>query len=249
MGNLKKDTFICLDVEATGLSVEKDEIVELAVVKFTYDEILETYETLVNPGMEIPQESIDVHHISNEMVKGKPTIDQVLPEAFHLIGKHIIVGHNIGYDLAMLMQAAKKRSIPCPIELERSIDTLRLARLYAGSPTNSLEVLREHFNIPEEGAHRAMNDVIVNIQVFKYLAIDFKTTKEVLTRLKQPILLKTFPLGKHRGLPFREVPIDYLNWAGNQDFDQDLLYSIYEEKKRRKKRKPFSQSCNPFADL
>ena len=183
------------------------------------------------------------------MVEGKPKIDQILPQAFELIGKHIVVGHNIGYDLNMLIQAAKKKKIPCPIDLERSIDTLRMARLYAGSPTNSLEVLREHFNIPEEGAHRAMNDVIVNIKVFKYLAADFKTTEDIIERLKAPILMKTFPLGKHRGLSFREVPIDYLNWASNQDFDQDLLHSIMEEKKRRKKRKPFSESCNPFADL
>ncbi len=249
MGSLKKDTFICLDVESTGLSIESDEIIELAVVKFTYDEIIASFESLVYPGKIIPQESIDVHHITNEMVADKPTIDKILPEAFELIGKHVVVGHNIGFDLGMLVQAAKKRGIPCPINLERSIDTLRMARLYAGSPTNSLEMLREHFNIPEEGAHRAMNDVIVNIKVFKYLAMDFKTTQEIIERLKQPILLKTFPLGKHRGTPFREVPIDYLNWAANQDFDQDLLHSIMEEKKRRKRRKSFSDSSNPFADL
>lgn len=249
MGNLKKDTFICLDVEATGLSVETDEIVELAVVKFTYDEILDTFETLINPVCDIPQESIDVHHITNDMVKDKPTIDQILSSAFDLIGDHIVVGHNIGYDLSMLIQAAKRHKIDCPLSIERSIDTVRLARLYAGTTTNTLEVLREHFNIPEEGAHRAMNDVIVNIQVFKYLAVDFRRTEDILERLRRPIQLKNFPLGKHRGLPFREVPIEYLNWAANQDFDQDLLYSISEERKRRRKRRSFSQSINPFADL
>ena len=249
MGKLNKDTFICLDVEATGLSVETDEVIELAVVKFTFDEILETFEALIDPEMPIPQEAIDVHHITNDMIKGKPKIDEILPEAFDLIKDHIVVGHNIGYDLAMLMQAAKKRRIPCPLDMDRSIDTLRLARLYAKSPTNSLEVLRQHFNIPEEGAHRAMNDVIVNIKVFKNLVLDFKRTEDVTNRLKQPISMKFFPLGKHRGLPFREVPIDYLNWASNQNFDQDLLHSIWEEKKRRRKRTPFSESCNPFADL
>ena len=65
MGSLKKDTFICLDVEATGLSVETDEIVELAIVKFTFDEILSSFETLIRPGIVIPQESIAVHHITN----------------------------------------------------------------------------------------------------------------------------------------------------------------------------------------
>ena len=66
-----------------------------------------------------------------------------------------------------------------------------------------LEKLREHFNIEPEGAHRAMSDVIVNISVFKYLSQSFKTTEQLLERLKKPILLKTMPLGKYKGRPFQ----------------------------------------------
>lgn len=249
MGYLKNDVFICLDCEATGLDVESDEIVELAIVKFNFQEILQTFDTLVDPERSIPEESIAVHNITNDMVQGKPKIKSILKEAFDLIGNHVIVGHNIGYDLQMLMQAAKKRNIPCPINLDHTIDTVRLARLYGQSPTNTLEDLRKHFNIEEEGAHRALNDVIVNIQVFKELSREFRKTEEIQDRLKRPILLKKMPLGKHKGKLFREVPLDYLHWASYQEFDQDLLFSIEEEKKRRRKRKPFSQSCNPFADL
>jgi DNA polymerase-3 subunit epsilon len=245
--SLKKEVFICLDCESTGLNVETDEIIEIAVVKFTFEEILEEYEALVDPGMVIPQESIDVHHISNEMVQGKPKIEDVLPRVLEVVGSHTIVGHNIGFDISLIMQAAKKRGIPCSINPENSIDTLRLARLYGGSPNNTLEMLRKHFNIPEEGAHRAMNDVVVNIKVFKYLVMDFRSKREMMTRLKEPIQMKLMPLGKHKGLPFKEVPIEYLNWAANQEFDQDLLHSINVERKRRKGKKNFSH--NPFADL
>jgi DNA polymerase III subunit epsilon len=249
VGNLKKDTFICLDVEATGLTVELDEIVEIAVVKFTFDQILDSCEALLDPGMPIPQVAIDVHKITNEMVKGKPGIETILPQVFEMVGNHTVVGHNIAYDISMINQAAKKRHIKKSINLDNTIDTLRLARLYAQSPSNSLEVLRQHFNIEEEGAHRAMNDVIVNIKVFKYLVRDFRTTEEILQRLKEPIEMKAMPLGKHKGLLFRDLPIDYLNWAAHQDFDLDLSFSIEQERRRRKKRKPFSQSSNPFADL
>lgn len=247
MGNLKSDTFICLDCEATGLSTETDEIIELAVVKFRFDENTESFDTLVDPKRAIPPESTEVHKITDDMVIGKPIIADVLPKAFEMIGSHIIVGHNIGYDLNMLISAAKRCNIPCPIKLEHSIDTLRLARLYGESPSNSLETLRKHFNIEEEGAHRALNDVIVNIKVFKRLCLNFQRTEEVMKRLKEPIAMARMPLGKHRGLPFKEIPIDYLNWASHQDFDQDLLYSINKEKHRRRKRKQFSH--NPFADL
>lgn len=249
MGQIDKDTFICLDCEATGLTIETDEIVELAIVKFNFSEILETYETLVNPNMAIPAESMAVHNISDDMVAGKPSIQEVLPKAFDLIGNHIIVGHNIGYDISMLIEAAKRHNIPCAIDPNRKIDTLRLARLYAESPSNKLETLRKHFNIPEEGAHRAMNDVIVNIKVFKHLSKPFRTTEELTERLKSPIAMKRMPLGKHKGRLLKEVPIDYLNWAAHQKFDGDLLFSINQERRRRKRSKPFSESCNPFYDL
>lgn len=249
MGKLKSDLFICLDCEATGLDIEKDEIVELAIVKFTMDQVLDSFETLIDPLIPMSPEVIEVHHITNEMVKGKPTIDQVLPKAFEMIGDLPIVGHNVGYDISMLIAASRRHKIPCPIDPAKTIDTVRLARLYAESPSNTLENLRIHFNIEEEGAHRAMNDVIVNIKVFKYLTKQFTKTEEILSRLKSPILLKTMPLGKHKGLLFREIPIDYLRWASKQDFDQDLLFTIENEKKRRKNRRPFSQSCNPFSDL
>ena len=151
MGNLKKDTFICLDVEATGLSTETDEIIELAIVKFTFDEIIDTFEALIDPKMPIPQEAIDVHHINNDMLVGKPPIEDILPEAFELIKNHIIVGHNIGYDLAMLMQAAKKRRIPCPIDVDRSIDTLRLAKTLCWITYKFIRSAKIAFQYPRRG--------------------------------------------------------------------------------------------------
>ena len=250
MSKLHEETFICLDCEATGLNIESEEIIEIAVVKFNFNEIIEQFEALVDPERPIPPESTAVHHITDEMVKGKPKIGEVLPKVFKMIDGYPIMGHNIGFDISIILASAKKRNIPCAWDLMgNSIDTVRLARLYGESPSNTLENLRKHFNIPEEGAHRAMNDVIVNIKVFKYLAKDFRSRDEMVKRLREPILMKMMPLGKHKGKPFREVPIDYLNWASHQDFDKDLLFSIQEEKKKRHKKKPFLESCNPFGDL
>jgi len=55
MGLLKTDTFICVDCETTGLEPDKDSIIEVAVARFQGDAILETYETLIDPGIPIPQ--------------------------------------------------------------------------------------------------------------------------------------------------------------------------------------------------
>lgn len=246
---LNKTTFACLDCETTGLDPKSDRIIEVAVTLFTLEQTLKSYETLIDPEGPISESSMQIHHITNEMVVGKPKIKDVLPEIFALIGHTIIIGHGIQLDISFLSESAKRASIPTTIENNISIDTLRLARLYGESPTNSLEKLREHFNIEPEGAHRAMSDVTVNIAVFKYLSHSFKTTEELLERLKKPILLKAMPLGKHKGRPFSAIPIEYLQWAAGADFDQDLLFSIRTELQKRKKGQQFTQAANPFADL
>ena len=249
MGLVSKDTFVCFDCEATGLDPKKDLIVEIAAAKFTFNGISDSCEDLINPGISIPPHTIEIHHITDQMVQGKQSIDHILAYYINFIGDHIVVGHAIPFDLGIVDAAAKRANIGSNLLKQSFLDTLRMARLYGESPTNSLEALRKHFNIKAEGAHRAMSDVLVNIEVFKHLSRKFKTTEEILKRLQKPIALKLMPLGKHKGRPFREVPVEYLRWAANQNFDQDLLFSIRSELKKRKTGNLFSQASNPFSEL
>jgi DNA polymerase-3 subunit epsilon len=249
MGSINQDIFVCLDCESTGLDIQKDRMIEIAAARFTFGEILQSFETLIDPECEIPQTSQDIHKISREMLQGKPKVAQILPDVLKMIEGHIIVGHGIGFDIGLIAAEAKRHQIPTNIEKQRFIDTLRMARLYGESPVNSLEKLRQHFNIEPEGAHRAMSDVIVNIEVFKYLAKSYQTTDQLFKALEKPIKLKTMPLGKHKGRRFDEIPIDYLLWAERKDFDQDLLFSIRSELRNRKKGGGFEQSASPFGNL
>jgi len=249
MGLIKKDIFVCVDCETTGLDPREDRLIEIAIAKFTFDEILESYETLINPERPIPENTTEIHHITDEMVLDKPKVASILPKALASIEDLIIVGHGIQLDIQFILEEAKRNQIPCSLDKNPFFDTLRMARLYGESPVNSLERLRKHFNIAEEGAHRAMSDVIVNIEVFKYLAEGFKTTRELFSRLEKPILLKTMPLGKHKGRPFGDIPLEYLQWAARKDFDQDLLFSIRTELKKRKKGRHFYQASSPFSEL
>jgi DNA polymerase-3 subunit epsilon len=249
MGQLHKETFVCLDCESTGLDPESDRLIEVAAIRFTFTKELDAFESLVDPQCEIPQASIDIHHITQDMVEGKPLARSILPEVMDFVGDSIIVGHAIAFDINLINAEARRCGLARELKLTQSIDTLRLARLYGESPTNSLERLRQHFNIEAEGAHRAMGDVIVNVEVFKRLTTRFKSTQEIAKALSKPILLRTMPLGKHKGRLLRDIPHEYLRWAANKDFDQDLLYTIRSELKRRKKGNSFSQATNPFSDL
>lgn len=247
--SIDRQIFVCLDCETTGLEPANDRVIEVAAVKFTLQQTVDSVESLIDPECPISETSMAIHHICDEMVQGKPKIREFLPTLIQFVGPHILVGHGVGLDIAFLAASAKRCGIPFPLETRESIDTLRLARLYGDSPNNSLETLRHHFNIAQEGAHRAMNDVVVNIEVFKFLVDQFKTTQEVLERLKRPIAMKTMPLGKHKGRRFSDIPLEYLLWAADKDFDQDLLFSIRSEIKKRRSGSSFHQSTNPFVNL
>jgi DNA polymerase III subunit epsilon len=249
MGLINKDLFVCIDCETTGLDVDNDRIIEVGAATFTFEKVLDRFETLIDPECDIPAASQEIHRISNDMIKGKPKIVEVLPTILKLIDEHIIVGHGVLFDITLISKAAERCQMPCKLHTLKYIDTLRMARLYGESPTNSLEQLRRHFNIEPDRAHRAMSDVLVNIEVFKKLASYYKTTQELLQRLERPIILKAMPLGKHKGRHFDEIPLAYLQWAANQDFDQDLLYSIRTELKKRQKGHNFEQASNPFSNL
>lgn len=244
----EKEPFVCLDCEATGLS-DQDRICEIAIAAFTLEGIEDTFHTLIDPEMEIPQEVQKIHGISNEMCAGKPKMADVLPKIVSWLEGRTIVGHSIGFDLALLERAALAASLHPGSFKRASIDTLRLARLYGESPSNSLEVLRRHFNIEETQAHRAMDDVFVNIEVFRHLSRPFRSLDQMFERLKKPILFKFMPLGKYKGRMFSEIPLNYLVWASKQDYDQDLRFSIKEEIKKRRAKNTFIQAANPFSQL
>src|SRR5690242_14667160 len=115
MPHLKSHTFVCIDCESTGLDPKNDRIIEVAAVKFTLDSNLAEFESLIDPEVEIPANSIAIHHITQDMVKGQPKIDQILGGLFELIGPHPIIGHGITYDIEILAHHAARCNIPCTI--------------------------------------------------------------------------------------------------------------------------------------
>ena len=125
MSRLSKEVFACLDCETTGLEPENDRIIEIAVVLFTFDSIIQSFESLVNPERPISEPSIAIHHITDDMVADKPKINEVLPQVLKMTSNLIIVGHGISLDLKFVTEEAKRHNVPCKLLSNPSIDTLR----------------------------------------------------------------------------------------------------------------------------
>ncbi|MES2589393.1 MAG: exonuclease domain-containing protein [Bacteroidota bacterium] len=93
------------DLEATGLNVSKDRIVEIAIIKIQIDGSEETFSSLVNPEMEIPQEVIEIHGITNEKIKDAPTFKELAPQIVDFIKDADLAGYNSNkFDIPLLAE-------------------------------------------------------------------------------------------------------------------------------------------------
>ena len=93
---------VALDLETTGLDVRQDKIIEIGMIRFDGAQVLETYQTFINPDRPIPPAVTQLTHITNPMVSKAPHILDVLDEVSDFAGNDAIVGHNIGFDLGFL---------------------------------------------------------------------------------------------------------------------------------------------------
>lgn len=158
------DGIIALDLETTGLSPLIDKIIEIAAIKITPHEDL-IFETLVNPEIEIPAHTIEIHNISDEMVKNAPLIEEVLPQFNQFIGDLPIVAHNAKFDLGFIVLALQKSGhklseskIYCSVKLSRTT--------YPDLINHKLKTLVEHHQIPLVNHHRAIDDAYASLRVF-----------------------------------------------------------------------------------
>jgi DNA polymerase III alpha subunit (gram-positive type) len=94
--------FVALDIETTGLSEHKDEIIEIAAVKIRNGEIVEVFDSFVRPKGKVPKFIQFLTHISLEQLQGAPDIKEVLLKTQGLRWQKPIVGHNVGVDLGFI---------------------------------------------------------------------------------------------------------------------------------------------------
>lgn len=161
-------TFVVFDLETTGLNPEKDGITEIAAVKIVNGRIIETFTTLVNPGMEIPEENTQITGITNEMVKNERKFSEIIGDFYKFTRGDdvILVAHNASFDMGFLNKQAELNNY---LFDNTVLDTYVLARQKVQLSKYKLANLCENFQIPLIGAHRALNDAIATAKLFMKL--------------------------------------------------------------------------------
>jgi DNA polymerase III epsilon subunit family exonuclease len=161
------DNLVFLDIETTGLDLSKGaKIVEIAMLKVC-NGVEQRYEKLVNPGQPIPQECLQIHHISDDMIKDCQFFNEIAKDVISFIGDSVVVCHNASFDLLFvhkeLYQAGISAKNIC------YIDTLNLARRYFSFESNKLGDIANATGVDVELSHRAMADVLTTYKVAKYI--------------------------------------------------------------------------------
>ncbi|MDP8922392.1 MAG: exonuclease domain-containing protein, partial [Chloroflexota bacterium] len=166
--SLLSRTYSIVDLETTGASAIYDRIVEVAVVQLVGGEVVERFETLVDPATPIPPFITRLTGISDRMVRGRPHFAAVAHHVSEALGAGPLVAHNASFDEAFLRHAFTRagRRFALP-----TLCTLRLARrLVPRLPSYKLDALAAHFGIRVIGRrHRAGPDAVVTALVLRRL--------------------------------------------------------------------------------
>lgn len=155
--------FIVFDTETTGLDSVEDKIIELCALKYKDGEVIDTFETLIDPEIVIQPHITKINNITNEMVKGKPVIEEVMPKFLEFIGDMPLAAHNAKFDVkfinANLVYLDKRIT-------NEVIDTLSISRkIYKDLPNHKLVTIKESLDLDLE-SHRANADCIVAAQIY-----------------------------------------------------------------------------------
>ena len=168
--------YCVLDIETTGLSFKTEKITELGAVKLKNGEIIDTFESFVNPEKPIPDKIVQITNITDDMVKDAPTIEEILPKFIEFMGDSVLVAHNASFDIGFIRYNAEQIGY----KLDNTyIDTLRLAKeLFPDYKKYKLGIIAENLGIKVEVAHRALDDVITLVKVFNVM-IDMMKEKGI----------------------------------------------------------------------
>jgi len=159
--------FVAFDFETTGLYAQTHKIIEIGAVKFSLQKSGPRFTTLINPCVPIPSEASKVNAITDQMLRDKPLIHDVLPHFINFIGSAVLMAHNAQFDLSFLTHSLRACNIQ-PVN-NYIIDTMELAKqALPDQQKYSLGSLSRTLKLSTSSTHRAEADALACKELFLY---------------------------------------------------------------------------------
>ena len=173
-------TFVVFDLETTGFSNKNDKITEIGAVKIENFKVVDRFSQLINPQKDISYKVQELTGITNDLIKDKPTIEEVLPKFIEFIGDSVMVAHNADFDMGFMQQKCREQNIEFK---NTSVDTLTLARtLLPHMKRFRLNLIAKELGVPLLNHHRAVDDAEATAHIFiKFLEMIQKRGGEKLS--------------------------------------------------------------------
>ena len=224
------DEIVCFDIETTGLKVTQEAITEIGAVRLRNGEIVETFQTFVDPERRLTPEIIGLTGITDDMLRGAPKLKDALMAFLAFAGGAPLAAHNAEFDISFIRAGCRKCSIPFE---PTYIDTLILAQnLLPGLGKYKLDIVAEHLQLPQFNHHRASDDAV---PVAQMLTKFFPMLEERgVTRLQQinNEMLKLRPLGSKSNRFPKHIILLAKNKAGLKNLYQLISLSNLKYFKR-----------------
>ena len=162
-------TFVVVDLETSGLDPTASDITEIGAVKVCGGDVVGEFQSFINIGSPLPARITAITGITDAMLATAPPLTAVLPQFLAFAGDHILIAHNVPFDLGFL-RAAVAQVYGDPFN-PRTLDTVRLARRLLGDEVHNfrLGTLARRFNSPITPDHRALSDARATVHVFHAL--------------------------------------------------------------------------------
>lgn len=172
-------TFICFDIETTGLSAARDKITEIGAVKVENGVITDTFSTFANPEMPIPQKITQLTGITDDMVKDAPSQSEAVSAFLEFAGDNVLVAHNAPFDTSFIAKACEDMGREYNYT---SIDTVAISRAILTDIKNcKLDTVVKFLRLGDFNHHRATDDAEMLARIFinlcQRLTDDYGITK------------------------------------------------------------------------
>ena len=177
-------TFVVFDLETTGFSNKNDKITEIGAVKIENFKVVDRFSQLINPQKDISYKVQELTGITNDLIKDKPTIEEVLPKFIEFIGDSVMVAHNADFDMGFMQQKCREQNIEFK---NTSIDTLTLARtLLPHMKRFRLNLIAKELGVPLLNHHRAVDDAEATAHIFiKFMEMIIKKGAQKLSDVNE----------------------------------------------------------------